>query len=569
MKVIRDLFRVFPVLFHWSRQVNGSRLTVVLVIATGIFAGLGNTALIGVINAILFGVPGSRLRLLLMFIGLCVFIPASAYISQILLIRLTARAAYDIRRRLCQQILSAPLRVLEELGTHRLFATLTDDIPTVTTTISSLPVLLAQLAIIMGCLTYLGWLSRPLLLSVIIYMAIGIISYQVPFAKALNYFRALREEWDALFKSLRALTDGSKELKLHRPRRQAFFAQQLDPDMEAIRRLSVNGAAYSFAAVNLGQVLFFIFIGLVLFVSPIFFSVDRRVLTGYALTILYMNGPLAAILNTLPNLGRAQVAFRKIEALGLSLSNPQSDPAAPPPSEPAAPWRRLDLSGITHQYKSDGGASQFTVGPLDLSFYPGELVFLIGGNGSGKTTLAKLLAGLYAPEAGEIRLDGAPVTNHNRDDYRQNFSAIFSDYFLFDRLLGVDLENLSERTQYYLTRLQLDHKVEITDGRLSSVDLSSGQRKRLALLTAYLEDRSLYIFDEWAADQDPVFKRFFYCEILPELKAAGKTLIVISHDDRFYHLADRIIKLESGQLEYDKRPQPADRRGIEMASPTA
>ncbi|HKQ08256.1 MAG TPA: cyclic peptide export ABC transporter [Blastocatellia bacterium] len=541
----------------------------VLIIASGVLAGLGNTALIGVINAILLGAPGSRMRLLAMFVGLCLFIPASAYISQVLLVRLTARAAYDIRRRLCRQMLSAPFRVLEELGTHRLFATLTDDISAVTTTISSLPVLLAQLAIIAGCLAYLGWLSRPLLLSVIIYMAVGILSYQVPFAKALTHFRALREEWDALFKSLRALTDGSKELKLHGARRRAFFAQQLDPDMEAIRRLSVSGSSYSFAAANLGQVLFFIFIGLVLFVSPIFFSVDRHVLTGYALTILYMNGPLAAVLNTLPNLGRAQVAFRKIEALGLSLGNQSSEPEAAPLSGPAPPWRRLDLIGITHQYKSDQGAHSFTVGPLDLSFRPGELIFLIGGNGSGKTTLAKLLAGLYAPESGEIRLDGAPVANHNRDQYRQNFTAIFSDYFLFDRLLGIDSENQSARAQYYLTRLQLDHKVEVADGRLSSLDLSSGQRKRLALLTAYLEDRSLYIFDEWAADQDPVFKRFFYCEILPELKAAGKTLIVISHDDRFYHLADRIIKLESGQLEYDKRPEPSGRMEREMATPTA
>lgn len=569
MKVIRDLFRVFPVLFQWSRQVDGSRLTIALVIATGILAGLGNTALIGVINAILFGEPTLRLRLLLMFIGLCIFIPASAFISQILLVRLTARAAYDIRRRLCQQILSAPLRVLEELGTHRLFATLTDDIPTVTTTISSLPVLLAQLAIVAGCLTYLGWLSRPLLLSVIIYMAIGILSYQRPFAKALNYFRILREEWDALFKSLRALTDGSKELKLHRPRRRAFFAQQLDPDMEAIRRHSVSGSSYSFAAVNLGQALFFIFIGLVLFVSPIFFNVDRHVLTGYSLTILYMNGPLAAILNTLPNLGRAQIAFRKIETLGLSLNHQLSESDAEPQSTPATSWRRLELLGITHQYKSEGESNRFGLGPLDLTFHPGELVFLIGGNGSGKTTLAKLLAGLYAPEAGEIRLDGAPITNHNRDDYRQNFSAIFSDYFLFDRLLGLDIKNLGDRAQYYLTLLELNHKIQITDGTLSSVNLSSGQRKRLALLTAYLEDRSIYIFDEWAADQDPVFKRFFYCEILPELKAAGKTLIVISHDDRFYHLADRIIKLESGQLEYDKRPRPAYRADTEFVSPPA
>lgn len=553
MKVIRDLFQVFPVLFQLSRGVERSRPAIVLVIITGIVAGLGNTALIAVINAILFGEPSSRTRLLLSFIGLCILIPASAFTSQVLLARLTAQAGYEIRKRLCHQILSAPLRTLEQLGTHRLYATLTEDISTVTATISTLPILLAQFAIITGCLIYLGWLSRSLLLLVIGYMAVGIFSYQLPFGKALHHFRVLREEWDVLFKALRALTDGSKELKLHRPRRQAFFSQQLEPNMESIRRYGVLSNTFSFAASNLGNVLFFVFIGLVLFGAPSLFNVDRHTLTGYTLTILYMNGPLAAILNTLPNLARAKIAFQKIDALGLSLGNQLSELDAQPQPEPRASWEQLELIGITHTYQLEEDSSSFTLGPLDITLYPGELVFLIGGNGSGKTTLAKLLAGLYAPESGELRLDGKIIANHNRDDYRQNFSAIFSDYFLFDRLLGLDFQNLGGEASDYLTRLQLNHKVEIKEGKLSTIDLSWGQRKRLALLTAYLEDRSIYIFDEWAADQDPVFKRIFYYQILSQLKAAGKTLIVISHDDRYYHLADRIIKLEGGQLEYDKR----------------
>jgi putative ATP-binding cassette transporter len=251
-------------------------------------------------------------------------------------------------------------------------------------------------------------------------------------------------------------------------------------------------------------------------------------------------------------LSRAQVAFDKISDLGLSLQHDsaESDLSACP--ETPTPWACLELVGVTHDYNSEGNLDRFTVGPIDIVLHPGELVFLIGGNGSGKTTLAKILAGLYAPQSGEIRFNGEPVTNNNRDDYRQNFSALFSDYYLFDRLFGVDEASRRSKAAAYLKVLQLDHKVEINDGRLSSTDLSSGQRKRLALLTAYLENRSVYIFDEWAADQDTLFKQFFYCEILPELKAAGKTLVVITHDDRFFHLADRVIKLENGKLEYDK-----------------
>jgi putative ATP-binding cassette transporter len=176
---------------------------------------------------------------------------------------------------------------------------------------------------------------------------------------------------------------------------------------------------------------------------------------------------------------------------------------------------------------------------------------VIGGNGSGKTTLVKLLTGLYIPESGEIRLDGEPINDVNRDDYRQNFSVVFTDFYIFESFLGLGAPKLDAQAEEYLTRFQLNHKVQVKDGVLSTTELSQGQRKRLALLTAYLEDRSIYVFDEWAADQDPEFKEIFYYQLLPDLKARGKTVIVISHDDRYYHVADRLIKLDYGTLAAD------------------
>ncbi len=205
---------------------------------------------------------------------------------------------------------------------------------------------------------------------------------------------------------------------------------------------------------------------------------------------------------------------------------------------------------MSHVYKGEKSGDSFTLGPLDLSFGTGQIVFFIGGNGSGKTTLAKLMTGLYAPESGEIRLDGKPITNDSRDSFRQLFSAVFSDFYLFDKLTGLKADDL-DAAERHLSRLQLDGKVKIQDGTLSTVDLSHGQRKRLALLAAYLEDRPIYFFDEWAADQDPHFKKIFYLEILAELKASGKTVFVISHDDQYYSLGDRLIKLDYGQVEWD------------------
>jgi putative ATP-binding cassette transporter len=175
-----------------------------------------------------------------------------------------------------------------------------------------------------------------------------------------------------------------------------------------------------------------------------------------------------------------------------------------------------------------------------------------GGNGSGKTTLAKVLTGLYIPESGQINVDGKPISDENRERYRQLFSVVFSEIFLFESLLGLDSPEIDSRASQYLLKLELDQKVQVKDGALSTVDLSQGQRKRLSLLTAYLEDRPIYIFDEWAADQDPVFKDVFYYQILLELKSRGKTVIVISHDDRYYSIADRIVKLDYGKIEEPK-----------------
>jgi putative ATP-binding cassette transporter len=408
-----------------------------------------------------------------------------------------------------------------------------------------------NVAMLVGCLFYLGWLSWTLLLGVLGVMVVGIISYQLPLLKALSYYGRARELGDKLFNGFCALTSGTKELKLHSGRREAFLTGYLEPTSETMYRETLKGNVINTAATSWGHILFFIVIGLLIFAFPAGPGTTVQVLTGYTLTLLFMITPLQAILNTMPNLSRANVAMQKIESLGLSLASLPSDLKLTAAQENGRSWSSMQLQGVSHIYHSEAEEREFVLGPIDLTFAPGELVFLTGGNGSGKTTLAKLLIGLYTPEAGEIVWNGEPVSDKNRDAYRQNFSVVFTDFFLFESFLGLDDPHADAKARDYLVQLQLNHKVQIKDGALSTVDLSQGQRKRLALLTAYLEDRPIYLFDEWAADQDPLFKEIFYLQILPELVSRGKTVIAISHDHHYYHLADRIIRLDSGQVEYD------------------
>ena len=546
-----------------------ARKTFMLALLAGIISGASSIAFLAVINRALRNKDAEPGLLLWGFVGLCIALPVSRFISESLLARFGQGALFDLRLQLSRQVLATPLRHLEALGSHKLLAAFTDDLVAVTNALLIIPVISINIAVVIWALFYMGWLSSLLLLMVLGFMVIGILTYRFPINKAQKNLRLAREESDELMSHLRALTDGVKELKLHYGRRESFIKDMFKPTAEAFRQYNVTGLTAYTAAASWGQVLVFLAIGLILFGLPSFRQVSIETLTGYCFALLYMMTPLQVIINSLPGIGRANVALKKIEELRLSLANQPMDIAIVAPPPPAPSWRRIELSGITHTYQRENDDSNFTLGPINLSLYEGEMVFLVGGNGSGKTTLAKLLTGLYLPEAGELYLGGRPVTDETREAYRQHFSVVFSDFYLFERLLGLDALKLDGKASEYLSALHLSNKVEVRDGVLSTTNLSQGQRKRLALLTAYLEDRPVFLFDEWAADQDPHFKDIFYLKLLPELRAKGKTVFVITHDDRYFHLADRLIKLEDGKLSeqtsYERNRTLASDRKVHVA----
>ncbi len=208
----------------------------------------------------------------------------------------------------------------------------------------------------------------------------------------------------------------------------------------------------------------------------------------------------------------------------------------------------LTLEGVAFAYHDEADRHGFALGPVDLTLRPGEVVILAGGNGSGKTTLVKVVAGLYAPRRGSIWVDGREIGEAERMAYRQLFSVVFADGYLFKDLLGLDRPGLADDARTGLERLGLGERVGIEGIAYSTTDLSQGQRRRLAMLNARLEDRPVLIFDEWAANQDPHFRQAFYREILPELREAGKAVLVISHDEEYYDVADRVVRLREGRF---------------------
>jgi putative pyoverdin transport system ATP-binding/permease protein len=549
MKSLSQIYGTISFMAKCSGNIKHTRRTLAVVILTSIITGLSSTALLALITSGLHSNSANLQSLLWPFIGLCLVLPASRSLSSVLLNRFVTSAGMELRMGLCRRILATPLRFLEELGAHRLLASLTDDIPAITATLASLPMLCMQLTIVLGCMTYLLWLSPKLFLILLAFVTVGVVSYRIPMTKSLKLFRLFRKEWDALFKSLQALIGGIKELKLHHRRSEALLWERIEPISIAHRNYNIRANTIATIASSWGQILFFILIGLLLFGLRRGDSVNLQVLTGYTLTVLFMMGPLEAVLNTIGGWTRAAVAIERVKELGLLLPTPSFKSTGD--SKPLS-WEKLELVNLTHTYHREDENAGYTLGPLNLKIRRGEMIFVTGGNGTGKTTFAKLISGLYAPQDGEILLDGQPITDETRDLYSQNFSMVFSDFYLFETLLGLQEAELDTKANDYLVKLKLSNKVKIKDGAFDTLELSQGQRKRLALLTAYLEDRSIYIFDEWAADQDPYFKQVFYFNLLPELKANGKKVLVITHDDRYFHLADRTIKLANGKIEYDQ-----------------
>ena len=530
--------------------LRGPKWTLLVLLVTGLLSGICSAGLLAVINALVHQPRGLPRALALMFVALACVKIAAHCLSQLSLVYLAQDTILELGLKLCAQVTRTSLRTLEKKGPSHIFATLTDDVSALAWALQCVPSLIINGAVLIGGAIYLAWLSWTIFLGVVGLTLVGVLTYKILHARAFRVIYAARESRASLFRHFRSLTEGIKELMMHRGRREAFLSEDVKHAALSLRHLNLVATKQYMIVNGWTQFLFYGLIGAILLVFPDLFEVPAESLTGFVFAVLYLMNPIWAVIGTMPTLIRGQVALDKIEELGLafeSLEDPQTTDARFHPA--ALQYASLELEGVVFSYADDGPTDDsFLLGPIDFRLSPGDLVFIVGGNGSGKSTFVNLLVGLYRQRSGEIRLGGRQITDRNRDWYRQHFSVVFSDFYLFERLLGLDKSTLDARAHMYLRRLAIDQKVRVTEQRLSTTDLSQGQRRRLALLTAYLEDRPFYVFDEWAADQDPQYKEVFYTELLPELRARGKGVAIITHDDRYFHLGDRIIKLDDGKI---------------------
>ncbi len=545
-----------------TRLIDQTKSLFYSAIAFSLLAGVMSIALVSIINEIVNSVGDTRTRWLMGFALVAVLSLITQVVSSILFERLTAQAHAGVRKHVAGRVLAADYHHLERVGDAKIKSALTEHSLKIAEFFVGLPRVLSSAVMVVGGLLYIAILSLPFFLMACFALILGSLGFHFIHLRAISYLKDAANEQDRLFGHFESLIGGAKEMRLNTQKRLAFFDNVLGESILGVQESRVKGMSIFVLATSWGRFLIFAFIGIAMWIMAAD-GAPLRVMTGFALLFIFMMPPLEVLLLNIPALNFAKISAGHIEDVCQQLVDDEKSA-----NETIESFELLELTSVRHRYYHEQSDDYFTLGPVSLNFSPGELVFLVGGNGSGKTTLAKLLVGLYVPEEGKVTLDGKLINNENRDQYRQLFSAVFSDFYLFEKLLEdqhVDLDSVGNEL---ISKLNLQHKVQIKDGGFTSRSLSQGQRKRLALIVSYLEDRPFLLFDEWAADQDPSFKDVFYHHLLPELKEQGKTIFVISHDDRYFHLADRVLKMENGQLvdfnDADKTKHECLERGKEI-----
>jgi putative ATP-binding cassette transporter len=456
---------------------------------------------------------------------------------------------HKIRLRLMNNIRNSELLEVERIGRSRIVAAVTSDTAVLTQASNMLCFTVQGAVLIFFVGLYIAYLSlTAFTLAVVIIFGAGLVFHYKN--KRLSAQKSESAAWERrLFDRLIDFLDGFKEVRFNKARSDDLFDDAAEVSKTAAN-IKIRTQSETFKMIVTSQISMYILLGAVVFVAPnLSDSLGGASIAKTTTALLFIVGACFGLVQSIPILLNANAAADRIARLETAM---EATAPATAPREFVAPKRfeKIEMRNIEFRYVDRFSDSSFHIGPISFTLKAGELIFLTGGNGSGKSTFLRVLSGLYPPDSGEVILDGRPITDANRDEYRALMSAIFFDYHLFQRLYGLPEADPAEIDRL-LRQFRLNEKTGLKNGEFRTLDLSGGQRRRLALIVSLLEKRPIMLLDEWTAEQDPEFRRKFYDELLPEMMQAGATVIVITHDDRYLdelHLAARKIKMDEGRI---------------------
>jgi len=512
-------------------------------------SGLANAFVIALINSVARSIPNVRMHSFVLFaLSVALYVLTSRYTFH-RTTQLVESALHHIKIRIVDKIRRMDLQGFERVGTSEIYDRITENVTVISTSAGMIAATLQSLCVLVFSALYLAWISVPALMLISLLLGSGLMLFRSNQDLVENGLRQLGSFRLAFFDQLTDLLKGFKETRFNARRSQELREDVLRTS-ERLRDSTIKTNSLFDDNLIFSNTLLFALLASVVFVLPQHLEMKSTQVTQIIAALMLSWNSVAIAVNCYPAYIRSNHALMALESLEQKLES-GSDPLAKE-ALVSNPWKgrfsRIEISQLEYTYSptTDDGMS-FHIGPVDLTLHSGEVVFIVGGNGSGKSTFLKAFTGLYPASAGSIRVDGVRVDSHTLAAYRELICTIFTDFHLFSRLYGL-LDVQPEAVQALIAQMQLEEQTSFSQQRFTRRELSTGQRKRLAMIVALLEDRPLYIFDEWAADQDPTFRHYFYKELLPMLRARGKTVVAVSHDDRYFSCADRVVTMEYGQV---------------------
>lgn len=515
----------------------------------GILAGLTSFLFInivtGVIAQLIAGKFAHTWEYLLIFITIILLFIWVRRTLSVIIIRLSQTLFWDLRKKIVSLVLRSDYERLASRKTQ-VHSAIVSDVNTLTLASQSIIDFFTATVLTVACFIYLATLSGVLFGITLLVAGGGMAIYKIRSSANMRNLQTARKLEDKFQASFNAVLDGFKELFMDARKGKDLYEQQVVPVSQ--KAYENNTKAYIGFLNNqiTGYTMFYALIAGILIYLNAALQIEVRYTVTFVFTLLYLLGAINTIMVLIPVLVRAKVAAGRLMDLKDQLEKEDRPLEKGHPAIFKDDLEQITISNL--QFKYGTGDKSFSIGPINLEIQRGDVIFIYGGNGSGKTTFIHTLLGLHIPTAGEIRFNNIAISNSLYPEYKSLFAVVFSDFYLFNELLGIDKVNMAD-WNYYLKLFEIEDKVSIDDkGVFSTTDLSTGQRKRLALIAALLEEKPVLVIDEWAADQDPYFRKKFYTVIIPLLKQRGISIVAITHDDRYYDCADKLYKMEYGKL---------------------
>ena len=470
----------------------------------------------------------------------------SSYYVRVNSSRLVERARQKMTMSMSKIMLLAELSFIEGFSRSELYQRFRMDVNVVCGVADTILGSSQAAILLLFCLGYIAWLVPAALFVTLLVIILGVAIYSIQNRKIKDTIREARTAQVQYGEMLRDMINGFKELKVNYVKRENFH-DDLGSISSRFRKLNIGVTRLQTITYLTTQIFMFGLIAVVIFVLPQYSQLDRTVMFQFFAAILFLIGPLETLVGSYQKITRANISYEQVTEFEAAINKHASEIVSNEYRTGTIEFNEIRLESVCFQYRTNRSDDYFVTGPINLTIQRGDVLFIIGGNGTGKTTLLKLIAGLYTPTSGNIYIDGKKLVLENQQEYRELFTTIFTDFHIFSKVYGYD-EVEADTFSKWMKDLNLEGKTSIVDGELTTRELSRGQKKRLAYLISLIDNRDIYVFDEFAADQDPNFKRYFYYTILPELKALGKTVIAVTHDDNYFDACDRLIKMDNGQL---------------------